>query len=289
MYKNILSSNSNSKVINISSHNINGILDLKTFTRLEILDCSNNNLHTIVNFPDTLEELYCNDNYLNNLDGLPNSLIKLNCSHNNICCINNLPYNLIEINCKNNKLKYLNMLPENLEILNCSFNMIEKLEDLPNNLKKLNCSSNQIKSINYLPNNLKELNCSNNKIWKISKLPDSVEEFDCSKNEIEDEFIFVPNLINVYIQNNKIKSLNNLLVCTRIKILNCENNQIDWIDGLPDDIEEFIANNNYFEWIWNEIPKSLEVIGIEKYKLNDRFDNEKTLLVLDKNRNKYLN
>lgn len=278
MYKHKLKSNS--KVIDISTQCIAGILDLKENTRLEILDCSNNLITTITNIPLTLEELNCSRNLLINLDGLPNNLIKLDCSFNQITQLDNLPYGLVELICKKNEFKYLEMIPEGLEILDCANNQLEKLEDLPNSLKKLNCSSNQITWINFLPEGLIELNCSLNFIWKISKLPSSLKELDCSCNKIEGEFVFVPNLTNAYIQNNLIESLNNLESCSKLKILNCENNKITKIDGIPNRLEEFIANKNNFDWIWT-VPRSLEVIGIEKHKINPNTNHYKTLILLD--------
>lgn len=279
MYKHELKSNAKFKDIS-SPYNIIGILDLKDNTRLEILKCKYNQITSIINFPSTLEELNCSNNRLISLDGLPNSLIKLDCSYNQITSLDNLPYNLIELICENNFIKYLDLLPESLEILDCTNNQLKKIEDLPHGLKKLNCSCNSITWINFLPEGLSELNCSQNLIWKISKLPVSLKELDCSHNKIEDEFVFVPNLTNAYIQNNKIKSLSNLASCSRLKILNCENNQITKIDGIPSNLEEFIANNNDFEWVWT-IPRSLEVIGIEKHKITPETVYYKTLILLD--------
>jgi Leucine-rich repeat (LRR) protein len=272
---------SGGKVIVISRSNIGGILDLKNNTRLEILDCSGNNITAIINIPFGLEELDCSHNQIIQLENLPNSLIKLNCSYNNIMHLDNLPYNLIVLICRKNKLSYLNMIPEGLEILECDYNCIEKLEDLPHSLKKLNCSSNLITYINYLPDGLEELNCSKNNIWKISKLPNQLKELDCSNNKIEGVFTFISTkLSNAYIQNNKIESLENLANCAKLKILNCENNQITHIDGIPDNLEEFIANNNLFKWLW-VISKKLEVIGIEKHKLDPDIKFHKTLIILD--------
>lgn len=54
-----------SKYVNIKSLKIRGILDLKDFTKIEVLDCSFNKLTSIINCPLTLEELYCNFNLLN--------------------------------------------------------------------------------------------------------------------------------------------------------------------------------------------------------------------------------
>ena len=70
-----------------------------------------------------------------------------------------------------------------------------------------------------LKTGLLKLICHDNLIWKISKLPNSLEELDCSNNRIEGEFYFVSSLTNVYIQNNKIESLNYLANCSKLKIL----------------------------------------------------------------------
>ena len=64
--------------LDLSSKQINGILNLDEFCNLT--------------------ELYCNENKITNLDNLPNSLTILNCNGNKITNFDNLPNSLTELN-----------------------------------------------------------------------------------------------------------------------------------------------------------------------------------------------
>lgn len=256
--------------------NKSGILDLENYYKLEILDCSDNNLTEIINIPDTLEELYCQYNKLIKLDNLPSSLCTLNCSNNSIYQLDNLSDNLCTLNCSNNSIYQLDNLPNSLCTLNCSNNKICQLDNLhpqnltcvkflvllcwSNGLIELSCDKNNIGYLNVIPKSVKKLNCSKNQIKWLNHLPNDLTELNCSNNLIEGEIVLVPNLTNVYMQNNKIQLLN-LLTCSKIKILNCENNHIKlikYVNGLPLSLEEFIVNNNDFEWIWKKYQKILK-------------------------------
>jgi Leucine-rich repeat (LRR) protein len=130
----------NLKCLFIFDNNLTEI-DLSGFKNLEILDISNNNINSIKNIPDTLEELFCKNNKLSDLPDMKN-IRRVNCSFNSIQSIkNNYP---------------------NLTILDCSNNSIHKIQNIVS-LKKLFASNNQITKI---PNfkNLDFLDISNNRI-----------------------------------------------------------------------------------------------------------------------------
>ena len=66
--------------LNLSSANINGILDLLKFTQLKTLNCSNNQITNLNKLPNSLTTLNCSHTKITNLDNLPNSLTTLNCN-----------------------------------------------------------------------------------------------------------------------------------------------------------------------------------------------------------------
>jgi Leucine-rich repeat (LRR) protein len=76
--------------IDISSKNIEGILDFKRFTKLIKLICNNNQIISLDNLSDSLIELYCNNNQITSLDNLRSSLQILYCIGNKITSLDNL-------------------------------------------------------------------------------------------------------------------------------------------------------------------------------------------------------
>lgn len=163
----------------ISNKNIKGLLDLSKFNNLKKLDCSNNIITEIINFPNTLEILLCYNNKIKSFD------IKytyFSCLYNKIfpTCI--LPHNLKQFNCSNNDIEFFYYLPSNLEILDCSFNNIKSLNNLPN-LIEINCSFNKIKELKLLPSSLKILYCDNNEIKILNNLPKELDIITGIKNQ----------------------------------------------------------------------------------------------------------
>ena len=137
----------NIRGIIVNKCNLTYISNLSRFTNLEILDCSDNQLKSLPELPESLTELYC---YNNQLISLPN-----------------LQKNLIILWCSNNQLISLPELPENLEELQCYNNLLTSLPDLQKSLNYLACSDNQITSITELPNSLYSLYWENNHMYDI--------------------------------------------------------------------------------------------------------------------------
>ena len=120
----------NTKKINLSNKNIEGVLDLIEFKNLEDLDCSNNEITEIINIPDSLTYLDCSSNKIKDLCNLPISYKCINSTDGTISITSGLIY------------------------LNCSKNNISKLGHLPNNLSGVNCKSNPLTEL-YYPFNVK--------------------------------------------------------------------------------------------------------------------------------------
>ena len=128
--------------LDISNKGLKILPDLSRFTNLKILNCHNNNIKTLNNLPQYLEELNCYDNLIVRLDNLPMNLKKLNCKNNKIKNLDNLPITLNKLECLNNSLSKINYLPNYLEKLNCANNNIKKIYFLPINLKKFDFTKN---------------------------------------------------------------------------------------------------------------------------------------------------
>ena len=102
------------KIINVSNHNLNYLPDLTRFKSLRFFHCCNNVLESLPNLPASLERLLCFNNKLRYLPFLPKKLEYLDCSQN---LIGSLP-----------------VLPPNLEVLNCSRNKLYKLSNVNDKL-----------------------------------------------------------------------------------------------------------------------------------------------------------
>ncbi len=144
-------------------------LDVSRNTKLEVLDCSNNNnkLRSLdVSNNPKLTKLDCNNNYLTSLDLRNNTeLTELDCSGNKLNSLNlsNNP-KLTKLDCNNNYLTSLD-LRNNTELieLDCNNNWLTSLDSSNNkDLTSLNCSNNDLPSLD-LSNNTKlsNLNCGN--------------------------------------------------------------------------------------------------------------------------------
>ncbi|MES2622392.1 MAG: hypothetical protein V4615_16190, partial [Bacteroidota bacterium] len=105
------------------------------------------------------------------------NLVILNCSNNNIgTVLPDLPGNLISLDCRNNQLYFLpSSLPNGLTTLYCSRNRISSsLIGLPSGLRTFDCSYNDLTSLPAIPVNLGILDCSNNQLTALPNLPNGV-------------------------------------------------------------------------------------------------------------------
>ena len=69
--------------------------------KLEILDCSRNNISSLDNLPPGLKELDCSCNQITSLDNLQLRLKVLYCCGNQITSLDYLPPELIQFRCDN--------------------------------------------------------------------------------------------------------------------------------------------------------------------------------------------
>ena len=114
----------------------------------------NDNITHIYNSFDEITQLY---NY--------DEIIYLNCKHNNLSSLPQLPNSLENLYCFNNNLSSLPKLPNSLKELYCYNNNLSSLPQLPNSLEILHCFNNNLSSLPKLPNSLKILYCYNDPIY----------------------------------------------------------------------------------------------------------------------------
>ena len=151
------------------------------------VDCSNNNIKKIINFPSKLKELICVCNKIKYFENLPNTLRYLDCWSNPIENLDYLPNSLLVLRCSNCILP-LNNLPNSLLELECETCMINlsTLSTLPNlkYLKIVNCCSEN----NYyqlIPKNIYKLIIDNSPIKiNLDVIPTNLYYFYCNKENI---------------------------------------------------------------------------------------------------------
>lgn len=151
------------------------------------IDCSNNNIQKIINFPSKLKELICVYNKIKYFENLPNSLRSLDCWSNPIENLDYLPNSLLVLRCSNCILP-LNNLPNSLLELECETCVINlsTLSTLPNlkYLKIVNCSSEN-NSYQLIPKNISKLIIDNSPIKiNLDVITTNLYYFYCNKENI---------------------------------------------------------------------------------------------------------
>ena len=213
------------RILNISNKNIEGILDLNEFKSLEELDCSNNKITEIINFPTINCNNICKNKYLK----------YLNCSNNLINKLNNLPLGIQGLNCKKNPLKELyypfnvkpNKWPSGLTHLTLGTNYNQSLDNLLNSLTNLTLGLNFNQSLDNLPNLLTHITFSSS----CGKYSD-YSSFNQLLNNL-------PNsLTNLVLPDSYNLELNNLP--NSLKYITFGGFYNKSIDNLPDNIETII-------------------------------------------------
>lgn len=217
------------RILNISNKNIEGILDLNEFKSLEELDCSNNKITEIINFPTidycnvkniSFKYLNCSNNLINKLNNLPLSMTGLNCKKNPLKELyypfnikpNKYPSNLIYLKFGNGFNQQINNLPNSLINLTLGLNFNQTLDNLPNSITHIIFSSSSGKYSNYssfnqllnnLPNSLTNLVLPDSYNIEINDLPNSLKYitfggfYDKSINNLPDniETIIFDNIL----------------------------------------------------------------------------------------------
>ncbi|MBQ9295276.1 MAG: hypothetical protein IJ219_10190 [Bacteroidaceae bacterium] len=253
-------------------------LDLSKQTGLEELNCSNNQLSSLVfvDDPHSLREriIDCSHNYLSSLRVPSKSdIMRLNCSHNKLSeLIITSKYEVYaaDVDCSHNNLSNLDIGGEiYLYKLDCSYNNFTSLENLWRwtNLRKLDISYNKLNGNIGLAaglTNLADLDCSGNDYtYIILQSLTGLERFTMNDSKVT----------SIDFSNN-----------TKLHYLNMNNNTIDELRLLQNaELDTVIVNNC-------NLKKLLFTNAANKMKHLECYSNQLTSLWLyDQPQLKYLN
>src|ERR1019366_2552251 len=97
----------NATTMNCYAVPIRDLTGVQYFKNLNSLDCSNDSLYSIPDFPSPLTFINCQYNNLQNLPALPPNLNAFNCQYNQLTSLPTLPANLTYLDCQVNQLSSL--------------------------------------------------------------------------------------------------------------------------------------------------------------------------------------
>ncbi len=183
----------------LNNNKLTGILDIRRFTTLKIIDFSENNV-TDVLANDGLEELVCRKNKLTYTPKIK-TIVRLDCSDNNVSEVNMTACMKILI-CSGNSIKTINN-SKTLNKLLCDNNPISSIGSFPN-LAYLDASQTMITSIDKY----KKLQTLILNRTKISELPifENLETLEII-NTFIDTVEFMPNLKSIICSIDKTKKI----------------------------------------------------------------------------------
>ncbi len=188
------------KYLRIDYSQITSIEGILSFTNLQYLNCTDNQLLSLnLQGLTNLSIINCRNNLINNinLQGLTN-LKFLFCDYNQISTLNLQGFaNLQRLICNQNQITSLDLTGTNLKYIACISNQITFLNVQGlNNLEELYCSMNQITSLGlYGLSSLKILSCNANLLTSLDVQGlSNLIQLSCQGNQ----------LISLFIKNNNI-------------------------------------------------------------------------------------
>ena len=178
------------KELDLSERDLIDLEDIKYFTGLLSLDCSDNQLTTLdISNNIALEELICDNNSLTSLDVSKNTaLTSLYCSNNQLTFLDvSKNTALTSLDCDKNQLASIDLSSNTaLRGFYCRENNLTSLDVSKNTaLTSLYCSNNQLTSLNlshcvYLW----DLLCENNQLTSLNVVGCRLGYFNCSNNRL---------------------------------------------------------------------------------------------------------
>jgi len=182
------------KNLNINSNKIISVTGIN-FPNLQILDIGCNEIEIFDLTAPNLHTLLCDSNILKNIMTTMPNILKINISNNNIESLDNFRYNELEfLDVSNNDLKNLGGYFPRLKKFNCSHNNISSFDNFNFPVEELIADSCNIKSF-------ESINSQN-------ILKSSLKEIYCYENELSELKLNAPNLIELYIDENKLSRIN---------------------------------------------------------------------------------
>ena len=242
--------------LNISNKEIENINEIKYFTSLINLNCSNNLLTELdLNDLTQLEELDCKNNNISNIKiNFLQNIKKIDCSNNLIESLNIIQSRvLVSLRCDNNKLTEL-ILPV------FEWKFIEEVFLWNNQLSELN--------FQYIKN-LKRLDLGYNLFETINTLSNTkLEVLRISNNPLKEVKINTPNLNFLYAENYSLTELN--LSNTNLESAFISGNNLEFInlDGVDlnkiNGINLYEPNNIKCIQV-NDVSLASEIGGLKNY------------------------
>ncbi len=236
----------------VSSWGIQDMTGIQSFTNLQFLKCSQNQLTSLnVQGLTNLQILDCYQNQLLslNVQGLTN-LQTLRCYQNQLPSLNVQGLtNLQELVCTRNQLPNLNVQGlTNLQQLDCTLNQLPSLNVQGlTNLQSLACNQNQLTSLNVQGlTNLQSLACNQNQLPSLNVQGlTNVQYLECNQNQLTSLNVQgLTNLLYLTCYQNQLTSLN-VQGLTNLQILGCAQNQLTSLNvqGLTN-LQELICYQN---------------------------------------------
>lgn len=244
----------NDTFLNCSGLQIQSLEGIQYFKNLRHLNCSYNNLDSLLLLPNSLRHLECDNNTITFIDSFPDELILVNCYFNKLLSLPTLPVSLQWLNCRGNKLSWLPALPAPLLFLDCAQNLLDSLPDLPGHLDSLDCSRNYLIKLPQLPSTLQYLPCETNQLTAIPYIG-SLKFLDCSANLLTSLPVY-DSLQILLCGGNQIQRLPSLP--SSLIELNCAYNKLDSIFNLPNGIKLIECSNNLLKFIGPSLPDSMQ-------------------------------
>lgn len=217
--------------------NISNLTGILSFTNLNYLNCSGNNLTNLtINQLISMNELDCSGNQISslNVSQLVNLTI-LKCSFNQITTLNlNSLTDLEEVYCSGNLLNSLSLSNcINLQRIDCENNSLTtiNLSGL-NNLIRLNIYNNQLTSLNFNNlSNLKYVSCNNNQLSSLTAInTNSLIDLNCNSNLLTSlDLTGLSNLYSLECNSNLLETIT-LEGCISLYSFLCSNNNLTSLD-----------------------------------------------------------
>lgn len=176
--------------IQCKNQGIGSLEGIEYFSKLDKLECDNNNLTTLdLSKNELLTYLQCDKNQLTSLNLSANTKLNtLRCRNNKLGSLDISQNDLQFLYCSNNQLTSLNLNNHiSLKDVDCSYNELSTLEiGTKSNLIRISCQQNNLVSldVNNVPK-LQYLNCNSNQLTQldVSHNPE-LKELECQSNQL---------------------------------------------------------------------------------------------------------
>lgn len=206
-----------------------------------------------------LQSLNISFNILTKLTSqMPETLVTLNASFNEIDTISNHICNLgnlTTLNLEQNRLKKLPTLPGSIKTLILDGNQLEQCD--PSSFRdvvQLNFSGNNMKEIPLLSCNTNICSFSQNLVRQVSmsRIGDTTKTLDlshCMLESVPPSLFRLPQLVNLFLQANKLEEIPDTFSSSIIQSLNVSHNKLTKLPPFPHTLESIYASFNDIESI----------------------------------------